>query len=837
MNKFRPFFPDLLMVAIMVTVSLLYMSPVFEGKTLPQGDVIHAQDQIADVLEFQDETGEYPGWTNSAFSGMPTYQLKSPPSKNIFHYLLRFFKLYLPGYTVAILFVALLGFYFLLRTLKLNHWLALAGALAFGLSSHHIQLIGTGHVSKIYAAAYMAPVIAGMFMVFKKKYLGGGLLTAFGLGIQISTNHVQVTYYLGIMVVLYLLVELVYALKEKYFSHFTKASMVLFIALILAILPNMTMLLTTYEYSKETTRGKTALVDENNKGDGGLDLEYMTQWSYGVGETLNLFIPNLYGGGSGTSFGDNSETLRALKKLNMPQAQAERINSGVGYWGNQPFTGGPHYLGAITIFLAILGLLLIRGPKKWWLIIVILLSIMLAWGNNFMWFTEFFAKNIPLYNKFRDVTNALLIAQFATPLLAFLGIRAWISDEKRDEKEKLKKLYIATGIAGGIAALVILIPGALFSFVSWQDAGNLSNGFPVDAFQADRLTIARKDAFRTLVFVLIGAGILWSSLKTKIKPVHLYGALALFILIDLWVVDKRYLNNDRFVSSRQLEQMSKILPADQAIHADQDLGYRVLDITSAAQDPFRYSRPSRYHRSVGGYHGAKLGRYQDLVDRYLFAEAAQMLAARNNPKATQESVMNAIDSLRIHNMLNTGYLIYSLQAAPFPVKGALGSAWFASEIKQVSSANEEISAIGEVDLGFVAIVNDEFQEQIAGLGVSTPTSTPDNISLTERLPNYLSYDAKANDKRLIVFSEIWYPHGWKAFVDGEETEILRANYLLRAIVVPAGEHQIEFRFKSDSLRIGQAVALIGSILVILLLLGYVYFTYARQNLSADNEKK
>lgn len=821
MKKFRPFLPDVLMVAIMVAVALLYMSPVFQGRTLPQGDVMHAQDQMAEIQKFQDETGVYPGWTNSAFSGMPTYQLKSPPSKNVFSWLFRALKLFLPGYTVAILFVSLLGFYVLLRTLKLKHWLALAGALAFGLSSHHIQLIGTGHVNKIYSIAFLAPVIAGMLLVFKRKYIQGGLLTVFALGIQIFTNHVQVTYYLGIIILIYLIVEFVYALKEKYFDHFVKASLVLFVALILAVLPNMTMLLTTYEYAQETTRGKSVLADENSDNDGGLDVGYMTSWSYGIGESLNLFIPNLYGGSDRTPLTTESATYKDLQKRGFPNAR-QIVEQGVPtYWGGQPFTAGPHYVGAIIIFLAIMGLLLIRGPKKWWLIAIIVLSLMLAWGKNFMVLTEFFANNVPLYAKFRDMTNNLLIAQFAIPLLAFLGIRAWFMDEKRDDKDKLKKLYIGAGIAGGVALIFTLLPGMFLSFSGFKDAGS---SLSLDALMADRETLARKDAFRSLIFVLLGAGVLWASLKTKLKESHLYIALVLFILIDLWAVDKRYLNNDNFISSRQMENLSAIQPADQTIHIDKDLGYRVVDLSS--RDPFRYARPSRYHNSIGGYHAAKLGRYQDIIDRYLFLEVNQLLSVFG-PDATQEIVMNAVSKMKIHAMLNTKYAIYNPNAAPFPIPGALGSAWFA-EARIVSSAQEEIAGLGVLDLSYEATVHEEFTTQLADLGSITPSPVSDIISLDERLPNYLKYSVSASNRKLAVFSEIWYPHGWKAYIDGEETEILRANYVLRALVIPEGEHQVEFRFKSTSLSTGQAIAMIGSILVILLLLAFGYITYRKK---------
>ena len=817
MKYLRPLLPEIMMVAIMASVALVYMSPVFEGKTLPQGDVIHAQDQIADVEKYQEDTGEYPGWTNSAFSGMPTYQLKSPPSKNIFHYLFRVFKLFLPGYTAAILFVAMLGFYFLLRTIKLNRWLALAGALAFGLSSHHLQLIGAGHVNKIYSVAYMAPVIAGMLMVFKRKYLAGGLLTAIGLGIQISTNHVQVTYYLGIMVLVYLVIELVYALRNKYFDHFVKSGLVLFAALILAVLPNMTMLLTTYEYTQETTRGKTVVSDTGGKEESGLSIDYMTEWSYGVGETLNLFIPNLYGGGSSSDVGVNSELYKALQAQRIQQAR-QITEAAPTYWGPQPFTSGPHYVGAVVVFLAILGLFLIRGPKKWWLLIIIILSFMLAWGRNFMALTEFFANNVPLYNKFRDMTNTLIIAQFALPFLAFLGIRAWFGAVEMSSEEKLKKLYMATGIAGGLAFIFVLAPALFLSFTGPQDAMYQQQGLPVDALRLDRIKLARTDAFRSLVFVLLGAGLLWISLKAKFKEVYIYGGLALIILVDLWAVDRRYLNTDNFVSTRQLEQSTAATQADQFILQDKDISYRVMDISGT--NPFKFSRPSRFHESVGGYHGAKLGRYQDVIDMHLIPEWQDFTGAFG-PGATLQSVTDSLSAMRVFNMLNTKYVIFSRDQQPLRNPHSLGNAWFADNILTVSSSADELDAIGNLDLSFTAVVNDEFNGFTATLANVSPAINADRIELVEKQPAYLKYSASAGQDRLAVFSEVWYPHGWQVFIDGQPGDYLRANYLLRAMVIPAGDHEIEFRFEPSSLKTGQMVALISSIAILLLILGWI----------------
>jgi hypothetical protein len=806
--------PELLMVAIMAVLALAFMSPVMEGKTLFQNDIVQAKHMAREVDQFQKSTGEYSGWTNSAFGGMPAYQIKSAPSRNIFQWLFHAFKLFLPGYTVAILFVTMLGFYFLLRTLKLDKWLALAGAVAVGFGSHHLQLIGAGHVSKIYAIAYMAPVIAGVLLVFKRKYLLGGLITAVGFGIQLVTNHVQVSYYTGMILVVYFLVELVYAIREKYLDHLIKSGVTLLAAVMLAVLPNMTNLLTTYEYSQESTRGKSELVKEGNNTKG-LDLDYITAWSYGIGETFNLFIPNLYGGGSGTNIGTNSNFYQALQSRQVQNARSY-VESAPTYWGGQPFTSGPHYLGAITIFLAILGLIIVKGKKRWWLAIVILLSLMLGWGKNFMGLTAFFVNNVPLYSKFRDATNSLIIAQVAIPLLAFLAVREWFTSEE-DIKLRLKKLYIASGIAGGIALLFALMPSLAGSFTSAADAQYPD--WVQEALRLDRIALARKDSLRTLIFVLLGAGILWYSLKAKFKKEYLFAALALLMVADMWTVGKRYLRNDEFTSKRQYEEALKPRPVDQTISQDKSLSYRVYDLTA---DPFRSARASGYHMSLGGYHGAKLGRYQDLIDTYLVPEA-QELAKAVQDKGTLEAVNEVMAGMNVLNMLNTKCVILQDQAPPLPNSNAMGNAWFVDRIKWVGNANDELKALAGTQLTNEAVADQRFQNLTAGLPAQlSPNSQPDAIQLVEYKPNYLKYSTQTSENRVAVFSEIYYPHGWKAMVDGKETPYFRANYALRAMVVPAGQHSIEFRFDPQSLKTGQLISLIGTILVLLAMAGYFY---------------
>jgi hypothetical protein len=807
--------PELLMVAIMAALALAFMSPVFQNKVLYQYDIVQAKSQAYEVAQFQKQTGEYSGWTNSAFSGMPSYQIKSAPSGNIFMTLFRALKLYLPGYTVAILFISMLGFYFLLRTLKLDRWLALAGAIAFGFGSHNLQLIAAGHVSKIYAIAYMAPVIAGMFLVFKRKYLLGGLLTAVGFGIQLVTNHPQISYYLGIMILIYMAVELVFAIREKYFDHLVKSGITIFIALVLAILPNMTALLTTQEYAKASTRGVSELVKPGETKTKGLDLGYITDWSYGVSETINLYIPNFSGGGSRQDLGTTSATYKALISNNVPEQQARQFISGSSYWGSQTLgTAGPHYIGAIAVFLAILGLIIVKGKNKWWLAAIIVLSVLLAWGRNFMGLTEFFVKYVPLYSKFRDVTNTLVIAQFAIPLLAFLAIRQWFADTTTDIKLKLKNLYIAAGIAGGVALLVAFVPTLFGSFSTAGDSQ-----YPdwiQDPLRQDRIGLARRDAFRTLLFVLMAAGILWISVKTKTKVVYLYIGLGLLILVDMWSAGKRYLNSDNFVSSRQVEQAYKATPADENILKDKEAGFRVLDLTGS---PFQSGRASKFHHSIGGYHGAKLGRYQDMIDKYL-SPNTQAIGAVLQDNPTLEKFDAAVSGMNVLNMLNTKYIIINPNGQPLPNSHAYGNAWFVDRVKWAANANEELDALGMTPLSLEAVVDQRFKSQLSTLPAQlSPNPEPDVITMTDLKPNYVKYDAKVSESRLAVFSQIWYPYGWNAYLDGKKTEHIRANYAMRAMLIPTGQHSVEFRFEPKSLKTGKTISLIGSFLILLLVIG------------------
>jgi hypothetical protein len=463
-------------------------------------------------------------------------------------------------------------------------------------------------------------------------------------------------------------------------------------------------------------------------------------------------------------------------------------------------------------------LIIVKGKKKWWLASVILLSILLSWGRNFMGLTEFFVNNVPLYAKFRDVTNALIIAQFAIPLLAFLAIRDWFADEATDVKAKLKKLYTAAGIAGGIAILVAIVPTLFGSFSSVTDAGLPE--WIREPLRNDRISLARSDAFRTLVFVVLAAGILWYSLKSKMRREYLYAGLVLLILVDMWSAGKRYLNKDNFISSRQVEQAFKSTPADETILKDKGLGYRVLDMTTS---PFQSARTSRFHKSIGGYHGAKLGRYQDLIEKYL-SPNTQAIEAVLQDKPTYEKFDAALGGMNVLNMLNTKYVIF--RTAPIQNTHAFGDVWFADRVKWVENANEELDALGTTPLISEAVVDKRFKQQLSTLPAQlSPTARPDSISLTEYRPNYLKYESSTTDTRLAVFSQIYYPYGWQAFIDGKKSDYIRADYALRALVVPAGKHTVEFRFDPPTLKTGRTISYVGSFLVLLLIIGTVFIEW------------
>lgn len=798
--------PYLAAIAIFIVITFIFYSPLLEGQKLFQSDIAHFSGGAKEIIDYREQTGKEPLWTNSMFGGMPAYQISTVYTGNLLGFFDKIFTLGLPR-PADMLFLYFIGFFFLLITLRVNPWLAVAGAIGYAFSSYFLIIIEVGHNSKADAIGYMAPVLAGIILTFRKKYFLGGILTTLFLSLQIKSNHPQISYYLIMMAFVLGACELVNAFRNKEYMPFLKSAGILIIAGLLAVLTNVNTLWPTYEYSKDTIRGKSELSTEKENRTSGLDKDYATQWSYGIGETMTLLIPNAYGG-SYQNLDMNSATAKALRANNVPDASISQFldQPMPMYWGKQPFTSGPVYVGAVIFFLFILGLFIVKGPVKWWLLAVTVLSIMLAWGHNFMAFTDFFFQYVPGYNKFRAVTMTLVIAELAMPLLGILAVRELL-EPGRDPKLMTRKLITAFGITGGFTLLLALAPGMFFNFTG---AGDAQYGFPdwlLQGLRDDRMRMMRTDAFRSFAFILLSAGILWAMLQGKIR--YQYGFLILIglILADMYPVSRRYVSNDNFTSSGKIENPYEATPADQQILADTAKDYRVLNLTV---DFMNDASTSYFHKSVGGYHGAKLRRYQEVVDHSIRAEIQTFARSMSNAATP------------VLNMLNTRYIIVpdtSKRPVPFRNNYALGNAWFVNEIRMVNNPDEEIKALTDFDPAKTAIVDKRFEGQVKGV---TPTrDSADQIRLSEYQPNYLKYQSSSANQGVAVFSEIYYDKGWNAFVDGNPVPHFRVNYLLRAMIVPAGSHTIEFRFEPVVYEKGEMISRISSILVLLLIAGAI----------------
>ncbi|MGB9747393.1 MAG: YfhO family protein [Bacteroidales bacterium] len=823
----KPFREHIIILLAFVAISFLYFSPIFEGKQLRQMDYEHALGMSKELVDFEKtHPGEYSLWTNSMFGGMPAYQIKSGPVNNIYLGLQRFFRFGMPYTTVAILFILLAGFYLLLVSLKMNRWICIAGALGFAFASYNIIIIAAGHISKAYAIGYFPLVFAGIFMIFRGKPYAGAIITAIALGIQISCNHPQITYYLFLSVLVYLVFELIYAVRGKLMKEFIRASVFLGIAAVLALLPNITSLWITYEYGKDTIRGPSELV-KDQPGTSGLDKDYALAWSYGKSETFTLLVPNFKGGGS-EGFGVNSETAKVLRDAGVKDA-AQIAASLPSYWGEQPFTSGPVYFGAVICFLFLLGLFIVPAKYKWWLVAASVLSILLSWGKNFEWFTDLFFYYFPMYNKFRTVSMILVIANFAFVLMAAFTLRELIQ-ENLNRKKLLRSLQYSFYITVGLLLVFIVFPGFFFDFQSASDQNLFARlsaaGWPQDiinrlssAMADDRASMLRKDAFRSLVFIALAAGSAWAFLANAIKAKYFLPGMIILILIDLWAVDKRYLNNDMFVRQNAAKNVFKPSKADEYILSDKDPDFRVLNLTRSV---FNDGYTPYFHKSVGGYHGAKLRRYQDVIDSCLSREIA-ILQNGLSRISSFDQINALLENLPMINMLNTKYIIYHPDSPPLENTKRLGNAWFANNYTLVNGASEELAASCNQNSPHVPAVDQQFSDQLKALESADTLNGPDSILLLHYQPNQLTYKASARSNRLAVFSEIYYSKGWEAYLDGKKTNYLRANYILRAMVIPAGEHEIEFRFEPRSFYMGRRIALAGSVLIVLLVLGVGFY--------------
>jgi len=799
-------------ILFFVVVTMAYFSPLLEGKRILQSDIIHHKGMSKEIADFRAVSGQEPLWTNSMFGGMPAYQISVKYTSNLVGHLDRVLMLGLP-HPAGLLFLYFLGFFILLLAMGVDPWLSIAGATAFAFSSYFFIIFEAGHNSKAHAIAYMAPVMAGIILTMKRKYLLGGILTALFLSLEVRANHPQITYYLAIIALLYGLFQLVSAIREKSLTPFLKSVGVLLIALVFAVLTNITSLWATAEYGKYTIRGKSELSTEKENRTSGLDKDYATQWSYGIGETVTLLIPDFYGGSSSAKVSGKSKIAEALRANGIPEesvSQYLRQPLPFMYWGNQPFTSGPVYVGAIVMFLFVMGLLIVRGPVKWWLLAGTVLSILLSWGHNFMALTDFFLEYVPAYNKFRAVSMILVIAEFCIPLLGILAVKELL--DKREDRHKLfRAMQIAFGITAGICLFFALLPGAILSFHGSGDAAMQQNyqlpDWLMQAIRDERQRILRLDALRSFIFIVLAAGVAWALLFDKIRKEYAFIALTLLILADMFAVNKRYLANDSFTLASRVENPFEPTQADEQILLDKDPDYRVLNLTA---DIFNDATTSYFHKSIGGYHGAKLRRYQELFDYGIRSDIRRFVRTMST------------DSAPVLNMLNARYFILpDNEKQPFVYRNirALGNAWFVKAARVVDNADAEIKAVTQdFRPDSLAIVNREFE---ANLGSFTGMrDSSDFIALKEYAPNSLLYSYRAKNDALALFSEIYYPKGWNAYVDGKLTPHFRANYVLRAMVLPAGMHEVRFRFEPAVYTAGEKISLVSSALLILLALGF-----------------
>ena len=829
MNLFKRILPDIVVIILFAVISFAYFFPaVTEGRILSQHDSVAGIGAGEEAKEYLERTGERTRWTNSIFGGMPTYQMApSYDSTDTLKGVEKLYHLYLPNY-VWYVFVMLLGFYILLRAFDFSVWLASLGAVLWAFSSYFFIIIAAGHIWKFVTLAYIPPTIAGMVLAYRGKYLSGGLLTAVFVALQIVSNHVQMSYYF-LFVMLFMAVAFgVDAWQKKEMPQFLKATGVLLMAGILGVCINLSNLYHTYEYSKETMRGKSELVkpDSHNQTKSGLERDYITQWSYGIGETFSLLVPNVKGGAS-VPLAANE---KAMEKAN---PMYNSIYSQIGqYWGEQPGTSGPVYVGAFVMFLFVLGLFIVKGPMKWALLSATVLSVLLSWGKNFMGFTDFFLDYIPMYDKFRAVSSILVIAEFTIPLLAVLALKE-VMARPQLVKEQARSFYISLGLTGGIALLFALAPGFFFpSYVSSMEMQALQ-GIPADQLapllanlEEIRQSIFTSDAWRSFFVIMIGTAVLWLYGMGKLKAKVTILALAVLCLADMWSVNKRYLYDEQFVEKVQQDNSFKPTETDKAILADKTLDFRVLNL---AGNTFNENTTSYWHKSIGGYHAAKLRRYQEMIEEHISTEMNGVFKAVSEAGGDMQKV--APSGFPVLNMLNTRYFIFPLQGGktvPIQNPYTLGNAWFVNEVQYVDNANEEIDALHRIDPAKTAVVDKKFSAEVKS---AAETDTLGTIKLTAYEPNDLKYEVNSKTGGTVVFSEIYYP-GWQAYIDGVEAPHGRADYILRAMNVPAGKHVVEFKFDPKSLHVTETVAFValGVLTCVLVLFLFLQVRRARRKI-------
>lgn len=862
--------PHLVAILIFIGLSATYFSPVLEGYKLRQGDIKNWKGMSKEVTDFRNETGEEALWTNAMFGGMPSYQISVIYANNLTNKVFQWFKLGLSR-PIDVLFLYMVGFYLLLLSFRVNPWLAIVGAIAYGLSSYYIIILEAGHMTKAYASAYMAPLFASLVWAFKqeKRWLGVALFGLF-LSLELNANHVQVTYYLAILLLIYGVYELIQALKTNKLKPFLITSSFILVAALFAVLANSGNLFGTLEYGKYTTRGTSELTIKANGSSNddvktaGLNRDYVTAWSYGKQETFTFIIPNAKGGATGLIGADNKALSKASPNYRKNIAQSNH------YWGNQTFTSGPVYLGAIICLLFVLGLVFLPGTLKWYLLGVALLATFLGWGKNLMWLTDLFLDYLPGYNKFRTVTIILILVQLIIPLVGVLWLKHAINNLEF-YKEHKKKLYYSLGVVIGVLLIIALVPNTFFTFLSnaeltqWDQLTTTGQGTAASQFfnelEQVRIAIFKSDVFRSIGFIVVAAIAILALINRKLKATYFIMTIGVMILVDMWSVDKRYLNNEKIkgqYASWEKNESSKYAykptAADQGIlryelqenpslngliqerlnwkqeqnkkegnpllsnddklntpfvALNANTNYRVLTLGNS----FNEANTSYFHKSIGGYHGAKMKRYQEIIDFHLTTEMQQMVGWLQSGIG-MDSLQNLFGNLQVLNMLNTKYFVYNRDANPIKNKARYGNAWFVNAINWQPNADKEIVALGSTDLKNTVVVDERYKDLVPSKINTDSTAT---IKLTSYKPNELIYVSKTSKEQFSVFSEIFYDKGWNAYIDGNLVPYVRVNYLLRGLTVPAGNHEIVFKFEPTMVGKTNNLALIGSIGVFILL--------------------
>ena len=832
MKTWKKFLPDVVVIAVFAIISFAYFFvPITQGKILYQHDASAGVGAAQEMTEYQNRTGETTRWTNSIFGGMPTYQMSpSYQSTDGLSQVMNAYHLWLPD-NVWFLFAYLLGFYILLRAFDFRQSLAALGSVMWAFSSYFLIIIAAGHLWKVMALAYLPPMIAGVVLAYRGRYLSGFIVTALFTAFEIKANHVQMTYYYLFIILFMVIGYLVKSIREKQLAVFLKATGVLAAAALIGIAINLSSLYHTWQYQKESMRGKSELVkkDAANQTSSGLDRDYITQWSYGIDETLTLLVPDAKGGASVPL----SKNATAMAKAD-PQIQSmipQLYDAFPQYFGTQPGTSGPVYVGAFVLFLFILGLFIVKGPMKWALLAATVLSVLLAWGHNFMGFTNFFLDYIPMYAKFRTVASILVIAEFTIPLLAALALKK-IVDEPDVLSKQMKFAYISLALTAGVAALIALFPDMMGPFVSEQERQMIGSIQGMDGGTAHtilanisdmRAAMVSSDAWRSVIIILIGFALLFAYKLKKLRADYMIAALLVLCLVDMWQVDKRYLNDEMFVPKSERDMPQQPTATDIEINKDKSLDYRVLNFAS---NTFNENETSYFHKSIGGYHPAKLRRYQEMVDAYIVPEmqkAMQAIAAKGGN-------MQQVDGVKLFpvlNMLNTKYFIFPLQGgATIPLKNiyAQGNGWFVDKIDYVADANAEYAEVGKIDVRHEAVADKQFE---AVLGQAKANDSTATVKLDKYEPNNLQYTVNSKNGGIVVFSEIYYP-GWKATVDGQSVELGRVNYILRAVNVKPDKHIVVLDFHPTSISTTETIAYISIVILLLAIVGAGYMEWKKK---------